>query len=115
MTTKEWRGCFAIPMTPFDDHDRIDEDALCAEIEFCIQSGVGGIVTPVLVSEFQVLSEDERRTMMRVPVQVAVGRVPVVVNVAAVNTPLAVSYAHYAQEIGADAVIAMPPYTLRPD
>ena len=115
MTSSEWRGCFAIPMTPFDDKDRIDEDVLRAEIEFCIESGVGGIVTPVLVSEFQALAEDERRLMMRIPVQVSAGRVPVVVNVAAVNTPLAVSYARYAHEIGADSVIAMPPYALRPD
>ena len=41
-----------------------------AEIEFCIESGVGGLVVPVMVSEFRVLSEDERRTMMRVPVEV---------------------------------------------
>lgn len=115
MTPKPWRGSFAIPMTPFDDQDRIDEQALAAEIEFCVQSGVGGIVTPVLVSEFQALSEDERRTMMRVPVQAAAGRVPVVVNVAGVNTPQAVSYARYAMQVGADSVIAMPPYTLRPD
>jgi dihydrodipicolinate synthase/N-acetylneuraminate lyase len=115
MSTKEWRGSFAIPMTPYDDKDRIDEDVLRAEIEFCIQSGVGGIVTPVMVSEFRVLSEDERRTMVRVPVEVSNGRVPIVANCAAVNTPLAVSFARYAQEMGADAVIAMPPYIRTPD
>jgi 4-hydroxy-tetrahydrodipicolinate synthase len=102
-------------MTPYDERDRIDEDALAAEIEFCIECGVGGLVVPVMVSEFRVLSEDERRTMIRVPVQVSSGRVSVVANCAAVNTPLAVSYARYTQEIGADAVIAMPPYVLRPD
>jgi 4-hydroxy-tetrahydrodipicolinate synthase len=102
-------------MTPYDDQDRIDEDALAAEIAFCIESGVGGLVVPVMVSEFRVLSEEERRTMIRVPVQVSAGRVPIVANCAAVNTPLAVSFARYAQEVGADAVIAMPPYTLRPD
>jgi 4-hydroxy-tetrahydrodipicolinate synthase len=53
--------------------------------------------------------------MIRVPVEVAAGRVPVVANCAAVNTPLAVSYATYAQQVGADALIAMPPYTLQPD
>jgi 4-hydroxy-tetrahydrodipicolinate synthase len=115
MTVRNWRGTFAIPMTPFDDQDRIDESVLAAEVAFCIESGVGGLVVPVMVSEFRVLSEDERRTMMRVPVEVAAGRVPVVANCAAVNTPLAVSYATYAQQVGADAVIAMPPYTLQPD
>lgn len=115
MIHKPWRGSFAIPMTPFDEKDRIDEDVLAAEIEFCIRSRVGGIVTPVMVSEFQALSEEERRLMIRIPVEVAAGRVPVVANCAAVNTPLAVSYAVYAQEVGAAAVIAMPPYGLSPD
>ena len=115
MTARDWRGSFAIPMTPFDENDRIDQDVLGAEVNFCIESGVGGLVVPVMVSEFRVLSEEERRTMIRVPVQVSSGRVPVVANCAAVNTPLAVSYAHYAEEVGADAVIAMPPYIRRPD
>jgi dihydrodipicolinate synthase/N-acetylneuraminate lyase len=115
MGQEQWRGSFAIPMTPFDEHDRIDEEVLAAEIEFCIESGVGGILCPVLVSEFRSLSEDERRLMIRVPVEVAAGRVPIVANVAAVNTPLAVRFAEYAQQVGADAVIAMPPYIDKPD
>jgi dihydrodipicolinate synthase/N-acetylneuraminate lyase len=116
MSERNWRGCFAIPMTPFDAKDRIDEDALRAEVQFCVESGVGGLVVPVMVSEFRLLSEEERRTMIRVPVEVCAGsRVPVVANCAAVNAPLAVSYAEYAGMVGADAVIAMPPYIHRPD
>lgn len=115
MANTKWRGSFAIPMTPFDDQDHIDVDVLADEIEFCVASGVGGIVAPVMVSEFQALSEDERRLMMRIPVEVAAKRVPIVANCAAINAPLAVSYAVYAQEVGADAVIAMPPYGLVPD
>lgn len=115
MAPQPWRGSFAIPMTPFDDHDRIDEAVLAAEIEFCVQSHVGGIVTPMMVSEFQALSEDERRLMIRIPVEVARGRVPIIANCAAVNAALAVSYATYAERIGAAAVIAMPPYGLPAD
>jgi 4-hydroxy-tetrahydrodipicolinate synthase len=102
-------------MTPFDEQDRVDEDVLRAEVEFCIAAGVGGLVVPVMVSEFRVLSEAERRLMIRVPVEMASGRVPVVANCAAPNTPLAVSFARYAEEVGADAIIAMPPYVLPPD
>lgn len=115
MTEETWRGSFAIPMTPYTDDDRIDVDVLAAEIEFCIESGVGGVPTPLMVSEFRVLSEDERELMMRVAVEVSAGRVPVIGNVAAVNTPLAVQYAEYAQKIGVDGVIAMPPYIHKPD
>jgi len=31
MAAKEWKGSFAIPMTPFDDHDGIDEDCLYSD------------------------------------------------------------------------------------
>jgi 4-hydroxy-tetrahydrodipicolinate synthase len=102
-------------MTPYDENDRIDEEVLAAEIQFCIESGVGGIMAPLMVSEFRSLSEDERKLMMRIPVEVSSGRTPIIVNVAAVNTPLAVEYAKYAHKIGADGVIAMPPYIRKPD
>ena len=115
MSERPWRGSFAIPMTPYDDRDRVDEEVLAREIEFCISCGVGGLATPLMVSEFRNLSEDERRLMIRIPVEVSAGRVPVVANCAAVNTPLAVAYAEYAGQVGADAVIAMPPYIHKPD
>ncbi|MCL6511262.1 MAG: dihydrodipicolinate synthase family protein [Anaerolineae bacterium] len=112
---KTWRGVFAIPLTPWTDDDALDEDVLRAEIEFIIAAGVRGIIGPILVSEFQALSEDERRTFMRILVEQTARRLPVIVNVAGVNTAQAVSYARYAREIGADGVIAMPPYALRFD
>lgn len=111
-----WHGIFAIPMTPFDEQDRIDEDALCAEVQFCIEAGVRGLCVPVMVSEFQLLSEDERRLMIRIPTEICKSAgVAVVANCAALSTALAVRYARYAEEVGADAVIAMPPYLLKTD
>ncbi|MBN1872708.1 MAG: dihydrodipicolinate synthase family protein [Anaerolineae bacterium] len=115
MPEQSWHGSFAIPMTPYTDDDHIDVDVLAAEIAFCVENGVGGIPTPLMVSEFRSLSEEERKLMMRVAVEVSAGRAPVIGNVAAVNTPLAVQYAEYAQKIGVDGVIAMPPYIHKPD
>lgn len=110
-----WSGCFAIPMTPYDENDRIDSEVLADEINFIVESGAGGIVVPVMVSEFSALSEQERKLMVRVAVEASAGRTPVLANCAAVNTHLAVEYAAYAQQVGADGVIAMPPYAMVPD
>lgn len=116
MQKKPWRGSVAIPMTPYDDRDRIDEDALRAELRFCIESRVGAIATPLMVSEFRLLSEAERRLMIRAAVEECRDTdIPVIANCAAVNAPLAAEYAAYAQDLGADAVIAMPPYIHKPD
>lgn len=111
----DWRGVFAIPMTPWTDDDVIDEDILRAEIDYMIEAGSPGVIGPILVSEFQALDEAERRRYMQLLVEQTKQRVPVIVNVAGVNTASAVRYAHYAREIGADGVIAMPPYALRYD
>ena len=103
------RGSSAIPMTPFDDGDRIDEDVLAVEIEFIVRCGSSSITTPVMVSEFESLCESERKLMIRIPCEVAKGRVAIIANVAAPCMWQAVEYADYACEWGADAVIAMPP------
>jgi 4-hydroxy-tetrahydrodipicolinate synthase len=117
MTTKynSWRGAFAIPPIPWTNQDTIDEDVLRGEIDWMIAKGAPGVIGPILVSEFQLLSHRERRLYMRILVEHTHQRVPTIVNVAAVNTPEAVEYTQYAREIGADGVIAMPPYTLRYD
>ena len=104
------KGSSAIPMTPFDAAERIDVPALEREIEFICQAGVGSICSPVMVSEFMALSEEERKLMIRIPLEVADGRTAFIANVAACNINTAVEYAEYAEKCGADAVIAMAPW-----
>ena len=104
---KSWRGSFAIPMIPFDEKDRIDEDVLRAEIEYCVECGVGGIPVPMMVSEYDVLSEAERRLVVEKTVEAADRRAPVVANCTAPNRATAMEYARFASNQGADAVIAM--------
>ncbi len=110
MDTKPYRGSSAIPVTPFDERDRIDERALESVIEFIIGSGAQSICTPVMMSEFMSLDESERMLMMRLPAQIAAGRVKIIANCAGVSTAQAVRFAEYAKEHGADMLIAMAPY-----
>jgi len=102
-----WWGSVASPLTPWDDKDRIDEDALASEVEFCIRAGVGGISYPMMTGEVFELTEDEMRTAARVTLKAAAGRVPVLINCTAISVGLAAEYARHAAEAGADAVIAM--------
>jgi 4-hydroxy-tetrahydrodipicolinate synthase len=103
------KGSSAIPMTPFTESDQIDEEILAREIEFIIKCGSTSISTPILVSEFETLSERERKLMVKIPAEIAGGRIAIIANVMAPCTPQAVEYAEYAQKCGADAVVAMAP------
>jgi 4-hydroxy-tetrahydrodipicolinate synthase len=103
------RGVFAIPPTPFTDEGALDEDSLRRTVQFCLSAGVHGLVTPVNASEFTSLTDDERRRVVQTVVRETGGRVPVVAGVAGGSLEHAVSLTFTAREVGADAVIALPP------
>ena len=102
------RGVVPILITPFDDSRRIDDDSLCRLIEFNLAAGVHGLGV-ALGSEIFKLSEAERNHVIRVVVTQVQGRVPVVINTGAAGTDLAVFYSQTAEELGADALMIIPP------
>ena len=79
------RGVFPVLQSPFDDADRLDLDALGAEVEFCRRAGVHGVVYPAIASEFQYLTDDERCAGVEAVVGAAAGAIPVVAGVAAAS------------------------------
>ena len=64
---------------------------------------------PVNASEFFVLSDEERKKVIRWTVESVAGRVPVIAGVTAQSAQHAAQLAAYAAEVGADGVIAAPP------
>lgn len=104
------RGVFAIPVTPFDSAGDVDDGGLRRCVEFCLDAGAHGLVAPVLAGEFTALSDDERCRVASIVVDATAGRAPVVVGVSGVSAHHAALFARHARQIGADAVIAMPPY-----
>lgn len=113
MSGERFRGIYSIPVTPFTASGEADHDALARVVEFTIAAGAHGLVTPVNVSEFYTLNDDERRGVVETTVSVCAGRVPVVAGVTGPSTAQARVFAEHAGRVGADAVIAMPPYIRR--
>ncbi len=110
MDTDSFRGIFTIPTTPFDDSGQIDVDSFRRVIDFCIECGAHGLVYPVNASEFATLSDAERMQMSEVLVEQNAGRIPVVIGVQHLSSETSIGFSEHAREIGADSVIAMPPY-----
>ena len=103
------RGVFPVLQSPFNDANRLDLDALAAEVAFCRRAGVHGVVYPAIASEFQYLTDDERRAGVEAVVIAAAGAVPVVAGVASASGAQAAVYAEHAAQAGAAAVMALPP------
>lgn len=102
------QGIFPILLTPFDDAGRIDEESLVSEVDFNLNAGVHGLGL-ALGSEFLKMTEAERQRVTKVVVDHVRGRVPVVVNTGAQSNVAAALYSKQAEELGAAAVMCMPP------
>ncbi len=108
--SQTWRGIFTIPSTPFQENGEIDIPGFRRVVDFCVECGAHGLVYPVNASEFTSLSDAERLKMSEVLVEQNAGRLPAIIGVAGVTQEVAEKFAQHAHDIGADGVIAMPPY-----
>ena len=107
MTTK-FSGVFPILSMPFDEIARVDTESLEREVEYLIEAGVDGIGLG-LATEIPLLTEAERDLVLSTVVRQARGRVPIVMKSDAIGTDLALHYSRRAAELGADALMVMPP------
>ena len=104
-------GVFPVFQTPFGDGDSVDADVLEAEIDWMYGHGIDGIVM-AMVSEVIRLSDPERRELAELACRLGGPHGPVVVSVGAESTLVAVGLARHAEEVGADAVMAIPPMSV---
>jgi dihydrodipicolinate synthase/N-acetylneuraminate lyase len=105
-----FRGIFAILQTPFTASGLMDDEDLAREANFCVRTGAHGLVWPQLAAEFYLLSDEERMRGAEVLIRAVAGRRAVVIGVQAPYKDIAVNLARHAENKGADAVIAMPPF-----
>ncbi|MBT3994397.1 MAG: hypothetical protein HOF01_01205 [Chloroflexi bacterium] len=60
-TTDQYRGIYGIPATPFNEDETLDIRSLESVLDFSVENGCHGIVMPVMASEYQALTDTERK------------------------------------------------------
>lgn len=98
--------------TPFRSDGDIDEVALAHELHWVLDQGVSGLTTG-MVSEILRLNDSERRHLSEVVVGIARERGALsVISCGAESTRNAVAHARHAEQVGADAVMAIAPISV---
>jgi 4-hydroxy-tetrahydrodipicolinate synthase len=100
-------------VTPFRDGE-VDAEALVSLIEWHIAQGSHGISVLGTTGEATSLSVQERERVMEIATRAAAGRVPVVVGTGSNNHAETLHMTACAQKVGADAVLLIAPYHVRP-
>ncbi len=112
---KKLHGIIAVTVTPFLENGDIDYATASKHIHWLIESGVHGLLPLGATGEFAALSFEERKAFAAFAVKEVAGRVPVVIGAVSQNTEVTLAVAQHAAEIGADAVMILPPPGLHPN
>jgi len=108
------RGVYNILSTPFRPDGSLDEASLRRLTEATIGMGVDGITVLGVAGEAQKLLPEERRRLTEIVMEVAAGRVPIIVGTSHDGTEATIAASREAQAAGAAGVMVAPPTFLQP-
>jgi len=106
-------GAITALITPFRD-GRIDEARFREQVERQIQGGIDGLVPVGTTGESPTLSFEEHERVIRLTVEYARGRVPVIGGTGGNATTEALELHRFAKEAGCTACLSVNPYYNKP-
>lgn len=109
-----YRGTFTALVTPFFPDGSFDEASYRRLIDFQFSNGVTGIVPVGTTGESPTLSYVEHKQVIRVAVEAAAGRGPVIGGTGANSTDEAIELTASAEAAGCEAVLQVAPYYNKP-
>lgn len=104
-------GIICACLTPFDERDRVDYDALEREIEYIVSQCEADAISIAAVeaAEYTRLDWEERKELLRRGVAMVGGRIPTIAGCSHQNPALVGEMAECAAEAGADLVQVLIP------
>jgi 4-hydroxy-tetrahydrodipicolinate synthase len=107
-------GCWTALVTPFTAAGTVDESALRALVDWQIAMGIHGLVPVGSTGEAATLSAAERDRVVRIVVEQAAGRVPVMAGAGSNDTQAAVAASRVMAAAGATQLLHVSPMYNKP-
>ncbi|MDX8412511.1 MAG: 4-hydroxy-tetrahydrodipicolinate synthase [Mariprofundales bacterium] len=108
-----FHGTMTALITPFRNGS-IDEEAFRAHIERQIEAGIEGLIPTGTTGEAATLAVDEHKQVIRIAIEQAAGRVPIIAGTGSNNTAESIELTAAAKALGADAALLISPYYNKP-
>ncbi len=108
------QGSIVALVTPMEEDGSLDVAGLRKLVEFHIEQGTDGIVAVGTTGESATLDPEEHCEVIRLVVEQAKGRVPVIAGTGANSTKEAIALTREAKAVGADACLLVTPYYNKP-
>ena len=109
MTKSPMDGIYTPNITPIDSKGRVDEDKLCAYVDWLIQRGVHGLYPNGSTGEFTRFTAPERRRIIEVLTAHVGTRVPILAGAAEANVRETIDACETYGALGVRAVAIVAP------
>lgn len=107
-------GSIVAIVTPMHEDGSLDLPGMRRLVDFHVQEGTDAIVSVGTTGESPTVNVEEHHEIIRVTVEQAAGRIPVIAGAGANSTAEAIDMTRFAKEVGADAVLSVVPYYNKP-
>ena len=107
------KGVVHLVMTPFDENEELDEKALRRTVRDAVAALKGEdavLLTIGSTGEFYAMNDEENKRVAKIVVEAANKELPVIVGAGRGGTRTSIEMSQYAQKVGADGVMIVPPY-----
>ena len=106
-----FEGAATALVTPFEkENQRIDEKAFRALIEEQIDAGIAALVIAGTTGEVSTLTESEHKNLLRIALEQAGGRVPIIAGCGSNDTEVMLRRSRNAAEVGCQGLLLVTPY-----
>lgn len=107
-------GSIVAIVTPMHEDGSLDLAGLRRLVDFHVREGTDAIVIVGTTGESPTVNVDEHCELIRVTVEQAAGRIPVIAGTGANSTAEAIELTHFARKAGAAAALSVVPYYNKP-
>lgn len=112
---RQLQGVFPILNTTFHDDGIVDLESQVRLVHHLLEAGAHGLGLFGNASEGYALLAEERTEILRRVAKEVNGRLPLVVSSGATGTDAAVLLSKQAEDLGADALMVLPPFYMKTD
>lgn len=109
-----FKGSLVALVTPFDEQDRVDYEALARLVEFHVSEGSDGLVIAGTTGEAATLSRDEHVELIERAVELVAGRLPVIAGTGSNSTAQTADLSIAVGKSAIDAYLLVVPYYNKP-
>ncbi len=112
MSVRKLKGAIAATITVFKEDESIDEERTINHIKWLLDNGVQGLVVCGCTGESISMSIEEKKRVAELIIREFGKEVPICIGTSEYRTTNTIELSLYAQDLGADAILILPPFTM---